>query len=223
MHKSLFVLLFLVTGCSQITPNNSNIQTVSVDEIETLACENIANDLERELCTLTAIGQLLEHNHLQEKHCDVISNKQNKADCYSYFSENTGNLYVCFKIDDLQLRDQCLGETRRIFQPETKIKSLNLCETFEENDKWMWANQCRLSYVLKNEVQDISTCNKITYPLGFYNCVKNIAFLNNDASLCSKVKEREPFPKNYPTLVFSENGCKYWVENKKSYKGLELQ
>lgn len=215
-----------VSACSLNAENNivnveSNANTLENQKPKTLVCESIVGEAERELCTLTAIGNLLEHNNLSENDCHVISNKQNQADCFSYLTDATHNLKYCFNIKDITLRDSCFGDIKRIFSAENIIESDSLCDKFDKADKWLWANQCRLSYVLKNEILDANMCDKITYPLAFYNCVKNVAYFNNDSSMCIKINDRLPFPKNYPPLVFSESGCKYWVENKKSYKGLK--
>ncbi|MAI07729.1 MAG: hypothetical protein CMF61_02110 [Magnetococcales bacterium] len=222
----LIVTCALITGCSSNT-TTKNLEVTAVNLVEqpskTQLCESIENESERELCTLTAIGYLLQNNALSENDCKVITNVQNQADCFSYLSETSHRLDYCFNINDISLRDSCFGDAKRIFKPETIIESEALCEMFDKANKWLWANQCRLSYVLKHEVLDAKKCDKITYPLAFYNCVKNIAYFNEDASICVKINEKLPFPKNYPPLVFSESGCKYWVENKRSYKGLELK
>lgn len=215
--------IVLLTGCSAKVPEDlavDNVETFAKENVETYSCEKIEGEFERELCTLTVIGQLLEENKLEEKHCKVITNIQNQADCYAYISDSQHDLDVCFNIEDKKMRNSCLGDIKRVFLPQTKIKNIELCEKLQADDKWLWANQCRLSYVLKNEILDIQICNTIDYPLAFYNCVKNIAHFNEQSKMCEKIKEIEPFPKNYPPLVFSVSGCKYWVKNNKSYKGL---
>tara|TARA_Y100000296_G_scaffold16939_2_gene19867 strand:- start:5548 stop:6222 length:675 start_codon:yes stop_codon:yes gene_type:complete len=219
VHNFIIVGLVLA-GCSKVVPLEPK-KWVDVSKIE--QCESIVNDEKRSLCTLTEIGKLLEAGELKQEHCDVVSQSQDRGDCYSYYSEISDNLMVCFKIQDLSTRDSCLGDIQRIFKPETLIKSLDLCDLFESDDKWLWANQCKLSYVIKNKSDDLDICKQISYPLAFYNCVKNVAYNRQDSEVCNVINERLPFPKNYPTLVFSENGCKYWVENEQSYKGLKLQ
>jgi hypothetical protein len=225
VHKGFLVVAVFLVSCSTYNIDENltveTVQKIPHKNLETKKCEQISNILERELCTLTVIGKLLESDTLNIKHCDIISDEQIQADCYSYLSENDSDLGVCFKIENADLRTSCLGEIRRVFMPKTQIISLNLCEKLYADGKNLWANQCRFSYVLKNEILDITVCEKIDYPLAYYNCVKHISFFNQDASMCAKIKEIEPFPRNYPPLVFSENGCKYWVENNKSYEALK--
>lgn len=223
VHKSLLVVSLFLMSCSSTHFNETTTIEPELKSVETKHCELAYEGLEQELCTLTVIGKLLEANSLTPKHCEVISNEQIHADCYSYVSDNNHNLDVCFNIENPELRKSCLGEMRRIFMPETSLKSLDLCNKFQDDNEDLWADQCRVSYVLKNEISDVEVCDGIEYPLAFYNCVKHVSSFSGDSSICSKVREIEPFPKNYPPLVFSVSGCKFWVENNQSYKGLTAE
>ena len=239
MIKKIAILLFILILSSfayykySVCPlniENSSLENKSRNflEMEPSAlspayCEGLPTKNEADICTITLIGFAVEGKTLTKETCLEIKDTQNQIDCFSYYSELNNDTTICLRIEDKPQRDACLGHLKRISQPDFPIESDEKCLALQKAGYQLWHDQCMLSYVVKQKIVDEKVCEHIVKPQSFYNCVKNAALNKKDENLCTYVNKKAPYPANYPPIVFSESGCRYFVKHGGSYEGISLK
>lgn len=228
MKKYIAILgLFLLTACSEqtvetlcesSTDKDVCIETHAVDNLSPKTCE-LLNDNLREVCDVQVIASAMQKEVLTREFCHDFKNSNSMSDCLAYVVDETNRVDYCLDIKEHAQRQLCMGTLKRFSSRSDTVTVPEMCTNLRIGGEVLWADICRMFYVQNSLSSDIDACKVIEGPLQYYNCVKQVGLVNEDAGLCSHIEERLPFPANFPTDVFSPSGCAFWVNNKGSFEG----
>lgn len=211
--------------CKQLTEfgNNSLLGMLASNCFSELAgakkdltlCDKIDNDYERGQCYSNALSG---SDIVNPQWCEILSDKSQKAGCYSMIAINTRERSFCEKADEI-LASNIPGQGCHIF--DLTSKDISICEEKEDTNIGLNSKgNCYFEFAMVTT--KASLCNKI--PSDYQSvkdyCLGNVATRQRDVSICKEISGEQDRNKCYFILgvMNDDSSSCNKILNTESYK-----
>lgn len=173
-------------------------------------CDYLGFDASIRECKDFVMLDLILEGRLTSDFCDQV-HISSAMSCWSELAVQESRPEHCLVFSDKQDVISCLGVPDQILQGKWEKLTPNICEQTKKIGLTHWSDLCFLQ--LSKNLKDLNYCTEIKTFFPFYKCYQERAVEDNDPVLCRMVESRGVYPKNYSRDIFSEEGCRYSVEN----------
>ena len=196
------------------SPRDQCFYSLAINRENISLCSKILSTDEYNDYTRAKCGAMLAILNEEPELCEELTTTMDTADCYSEYAYETEDITICNRITRDSEKDECLYQFIGYYMtPPT----WDICDEFSDED---YKNNCY--YYAAADTMDLSYCDKITVTYSYYyyttaECYANIAYLEDDPSICDLLEDEDDrdgcyydYATNYP---YHMDVCDYIMDN----------